>query len=133
MIQKEKSFLSCAMTSTLTTFAVTRIRTWVVAATTRSTNHYTITAITAELIIISLDIKVIGHRHAKTCLMPYANNKGADQPAHPRSLISTFVVRCLDSKMPLVSISEISRLWLVAVAEQTGLSHTWSKMFEMFA
>ena len=25
------------------------------------------------------------------------NNKGADQPAHPRSLISTFVVRCLDS------------------------------------
>ena len=35
--------------------------------------------------------------HAKTCLKPYANNKGADQPAHPRSLISTFVVRCLDS------------------------------------
>ena len=38
-----------------------------------------------------------GPGHAKTCLMPYANNKGADQPAHPRSLISTFVVRCLDS------------------------------------
>ena len=45
--------------------------------------------------------------HAKTCFMPYANNKGADQPAHPRSLISTFVVRCLDSIMPLVFISEI--------------------------
>ena len=27
----------------------------------------------------------------------YANNKGADQPVHPHSLISTFVVRCLDS------------------------------------
>ena len=38
-----------------------------------------------------------GPGHAKMCLMPYANNKGADQPAHPRSLISTFVVRCLDS------------------------------------
>ena len=38
----------------------------------------------------------------------YANNKGADQPAHPRSLISTFVVHCLDSIIPLVSISEIS-------------------------
>ena len=38
------------------------------------------------------------------------NNKGADQPAHPRSLISTFVVRCLDSIISLVSISEISRL-----------------------
>ena len=38
------------MTATFTDVsAVTRIRTWVVAATTRSTNHYTITAITAEL------------------------------------------------------------------------------------
>ena len=44
------------------------------------------------------------------CLMLYANKKGADQPAHPRSLMSTFVVRCLDSIMPLVSLSEISRL-----------------------
>ena len=33
----------------------------------------------------------IGPGHAKMCLMPYANNKGADQAAHPRSLISTFV------------------------------------------
>ena len=31
------------------------------------------------------------------CLMPYVNNKGADQPVHLRSLISTFVVCCLDS------------------------------------
>ena len=30
-------------------------------------------------------------------VMPYANNKGADQPAHRRSLISTIDVRCLDS------------------------------------
>ena len=37
----------------------------------------------------------------KMCLMSYANNKGADQPAHPRSLISTFVVRCLDSIISL--------------------------------
>ena len=42
--------------------------------------------------------------------MAYANNKGADQPAHPRSLISTFVVRFLDSIIPLLAISEISRL-----------------------
>ena len=31
------------------------------------------------------------------CLMPYANKKGVDQPAHPHSLISTFVVRCLNN------------------------------------
>ena len=49
-------------------------------------------------------------RSCEMCLLPYANNKGADQPAHPHSLISTFVVHCLDSIMPLVSISEISRL-----------------------
>ena len=55
-------------------------------------------------------MRLIEPGHAKMCLMPYANNKGADQPAHPRSLISTFVVRCLDSIMPLVSISEISKL-----------------------
>ena len=57
----------------------------------------------------------------------YANNKGADQPAHPRSLISTPVVRCLDSIIPLVSISEVSSLSLASVAEQTGLSITWSQ------
>ena len=51
-----------------------------------------------------------GPGHAKMCLMPYVNNKGADQPAHPCSLISTFIVCCLDSIMPLVCISEISRL-----------------------
>ena len=39
-------------------------------------------------------------RHDKTCfchMLPYATNKAADQPAHPRSVISAFVVRCLDS------------------------------------
>ena len=40
--------------------------------------------------------------------MPYANNKGADQPVHPCSLISTFVVPCLDSIISLVSIFAIS-------------------------
>ena len=29
--------------------------------------------------------------------MPHINNKGADQPAHLGSLISAFVVHCLDS------------------------------------
>ena len=43
-------------------------------------------------------------RHEKNLFMPYANNKGADQPAHPRSLISAFVVRCLDSIIPVVAI-----------------------------
>ena len=42
-------------------------------------------------------------------LMPYVNNKGADQPAHLCSLISAFVVRYLDSIIPLLAIAKISR------------------------
>ena len=60
-------------------------------------------------------------------VMPYATNKGADQPAHLRSLISAFVVRCLDRIILLLSISEISSLCIASVAEQAGLSFTWSK------
>ena len=54
-------------------------------------------------------IKYYGPGHAKMCLMAYANNKGADQPVHPRSLISTFVVRCLDSVICILAISKVSR------------------------
>ena len=64
------------------------------------------------------------------CLIPYANNKGADQAAHPRSLISTFVVRCLDRVICILAISKVSRFWLASVAEQAGLNVTWSKIPE---
>ena len=59
--------------------------------------------------------------------MSYANNKGADQPAHPHNLISTFVVRCLDSVMSLVSVTKISSLMLASIAEQASLRLTWSE------
>ena len=59
--------------------------------------------------------------------MPYANNEGADQPAHQRGLFYAFVVRCLDSKIYLVSIFAISWLSMACVAEQAGLSLTWSQ------
>ena len=59
--------------------------------------------------------------------MPYANNKGADQPANPRSLISAFVVHCLDSIIHLVSISKLSSLYLASVAVQAGLCQPWSQ------
>ena len=59
--------------------------------------------------------------------MLYANNKAADQPAHPRSLISAFVVRYLDSIVSIVSRFAISLLSLASVAEQASLSLTWSE------
>ena len=43
-----------------------------------------------------------GPRREKTCLRGFANNTGADQPAHPRSLISAFVIRVL--KVPYLSL-----------------------------
>ena len=58
------------------------------------------------------------------------DNKGADQPAHPCSLISTFVVPCLDSIIPLVSISKILSLYMypASVAVQAGFSLPWSQI-----
>ena len=44
-----------------------------------------------------------------------------------RSLISAFIVRCLDSVMSLVSVTKISSLLLASVAEQANLSLTWSE------
>ena len=51
--------------------------------------------------------------------MSYANHKGADQKGadHPRSQISAFVVRCLDSRIPILAICKVSRLKLASVAE----------------
>ena len=60
-------------------------------------------------------------------ILQYANNKGADQPAHPCSLISAFVVCCLDNIISLLAISEISSLYLASVSEQACLSLTWSQ------
>ena len=53
-------------------------------------------------------------------LMSYTNNKDADQSAHPRSLISAFVVHNLNSITPtcISAISEISRIKLASVTEQ---------------
>ena len=58
----------------------------------------------------------------KTCLRGFANNKGADQPAHPRSLISVYVICLLKRIISRLATSEISLFYLVSVAEETGLS-----------
>ena len=62
-----------------------------------------------------------GRRREKTCLRGFANNTGADQPAHPRSLISAFVVRFLESIICKLATGEISIFRLVSVAEEISL------------
>ena len=44
----------------------------------------------------------------KTCLRGFANNTDADQPAHPRRLISAFVIRFLVSFICKLATGEIS-------------------------
>ena len=44
----------------------------------------------------------------KICLWGFANNNGADQTAHLRSLISAFVTRFLESFISRLVTSEIS-------------------------
>ena len=50
------------------------------------------------------------------------NSKGADQPAHPRSLINAFVIPSLGNIISILAWSEISNFLLVSVAEQAGLN-----------
>ena len=50
----------------------------------------------------------IGPQREKTCLRGFANNTGADQPAHPRSLISAFVIPFLESIICKLATDEIS-------------------------
>ena len=57
----------------------------------------------------------------KTCLQRVANNTGADQPAHPHSLISAFVILFVESFICKLATGEISIFWLGSVAEETGL------------
>ena len=49
-----------------------------------------------------------GPRREKLCLRGFANNTGADQPAHPRSLISAFVIRFLENVIYKLGTDEIS-------------------------
>ena len=52
----------------------------------------------------------------------FANNKGADQPAHPRYLVSAFAICLLECIISKLATGEISIFQLVSVAEETGFS-----------
>ena len=44
---------------------------------------------------------------ARKHVLRFANNKGADQPAHPHSLISTIVIRFLESIVSILATSKV--------------------------
>ena len=47
------------------------------------------------------------------------NNNGTDQPAHPLSLISIFVICSLESIISKLATGEISIFYLLSVDEET--------------
>ena len=54
--------------------------------------------------------------------------QGTDQPGHPRSLISAFLIRLLASIIYRLATSEISILQLVFVVKQAGLNLALSEI-----
>ena len=67
-----------------------------------------ITSSVYELNVVVCEPSKYGHRREKTCLLNIVNNKGADQPGHPRSLIRAFVIRLLESIISRLATSKIS-------------------------
>ena len=65
-------------------------------------------AVVVSLRVCETSYMKYGPRREKTCLLRFANNKGADQPAHPRNLISAFVIRLLESIISRLATGEIS-------------------------
>ena len=51
----------------------------------------------AYVVHVSFGDSSYGPQHEKPCLPGFANNKGADQSAHPLRLISAFLIRFLES------------------------------------
>ena len=71
-----------------------------------------------------------GPRCEKTCLPWFANNEGADQPAHMRSLISAFAIGFLESIICKLATGEISETGLklnLSETRKTGFLATRPK------
>ena len=65
-------------------------------------------------------MRIFGPQREQTCLLGLANNTGADQPAHPRSLISAFVIRFVKRIKCKLATGE-TIFWPIPVAEGTSL------------
>ena len=66
------------------------------------------TVIIGTIFFYLIQTLIIGPRREKTCLREVANNTGADQPVHPHSLFSAFVIRFLEGFICKLAMGEIS-------------------------
>ena len=54
-------------------------------------------SLTDDVVVLSaVCVCFVGPLREITCLRGFANSKGADKPAHPRGLISTFVISLME-------------------------------------
>ena len=77
---------------------------------TKKKSNYTfniINPIFSSLQLLDNSLFQNGHRHEKTCLWGFANNKGADQPVYLCSLISALIIHLLESIISGLATSEI--------------------------
>ena len=70
---------------------------------------------------------LIEPHHEKTCYAIHKQQRRRSACASAQS-DHAFVLHCLDSIIPLVSISKISSFYLASVAAQASVSLTWSKI-----
>ena len=63
-----------------------------------------------EGLVKNIWVNLFERSREKTCLQGYANNKGADQHAHPLRLIGAFVIGLLENIISRLATSEISIL-----------------------
>ena len=66
----------------------------------------------------------------ETPTLLHANNKGADQPAHPHSLIKAFFINLVSILTPSLETRYISIFYVVSLAEQICLSLTLSEILK---
>ena len=83
----------------------------------------------------AMRVQMIWAMSWENLFMPYVNNKGTGQPAHLCSLISTFVVRCLDSIIPLLQdpsqSHQLSRLvWVLTGHKPQRQVFSWHGSFD---
>ena len=84
--------------------------------------------------LLGLKVSLIMRKPALSHMQSFVNN-GADQPGHPCSLISTFVVPSLDIIIPVVAMYEISRLRIPSFCSWAGrfecylAQNSWRQVF----
>ena len=59
---------------------------------------------------------------ARNLSLSFANNKGADQFVHARSLINSFALHLLESNISKLATNRLLIFLPVSVAEETGLT-----------